>query len=220
MIRLGLNLSLLQMTKKKNLIFSLIFILLFNCSFDDKTGIWSGDKKEKRRVSELEKKQKQIINIEKIYSSKDIYSKEITLEKKINVSKAKKNSSWLMSGLNHENFLGNIYLPGVDNMFLKKKVGKNKFVISKNITSPLVYKNNIIFSDDKGTIFNIDQDGKIKWKKNIYKKIYKKIYKNLVFSIYQNDIFVPWVQNTISLLSFFLNLTVVFSKPLQTNLLL
>ena len=53
-----------------------------------------------------------------------------------------------------------------------------------------IRENNIIFSDDKGTIFNIDQDGKIKWKKNIYKKVYKKIYKNLVFSIYQNDIFV------------------------------
>ena len=60
------------MNKKKNLIFFLIFILLVNCSFDNKTGIWSGSKKEKRRISELEKEQKQIIDIERVYSSGDI----------------------------------------------------------------------------------------------------------------------------------------------------
>ena len=57
------------MIKKKNLIYLLIFILLTNCSFDNKTGIWTGDKEEKRRISELEKKQKKIIDITKIYSS-------------------------------------------------------------------------------------------------------------------------------------------------------
>ena len=95
-----------------------------------------------------------------------------------------------MSGLNHQNFLGNIYLSGIDNTFLKKKIGKNKFSISRITTSPLIYKNNIFLSDDNGTIFNIDQSGKINWKKNIYRKIYKKIYKNLTFSIYKKDIYV------------------------------
>ena len=54
--------------KVKYLIFFLIFILLVNCSFDNKTGIWQGGEKEKRRISELEKQQKQILNVEKIYS--------------------------------------------------------------------------------------------------------------------------------------------------------
>jgi len=95
-----------------------------------------------------------------------------------------------MYGLNHQNFLGNIYLPGINNNFLKKKIGKNKFSV-KNITnSPLIYKNNIYFSDDTGSIFSIDQSGKINWKKNIYKKIYKKIYKNLSIGIYENKIYV------------------------------
>ena len=57
------------MNKKKNLIFFLILILLVNCSFDNKTGIWGGDKKEKRRIAELEKKQNQKIYTDKIYSS-------------------------------------------------------------------------------------------------------------------------------------------------------
>ena len=58
------------------------------------------------------------------------------------------------------------------------------------MASPLIFNNNIIFSDDKGTIYNINNRGDINWKKNIYKKIYKKIYKNLNFSIYQNNIYV------------------------------
>ena len=178
------------MNKKKNLIFFLIFILLVNCSFDNKTGIWSGSKKEKRRISELEKEQKQTKVVDYIYSSKSVYSKEISLTKKISISNPRKNLSWKMSSLNQQNFLGNIYLSGIDNIFFKKKIGKNKFPMSKIISSPLVFENNIIFSDNNGTIFNINQNGEINWKKNIYKKIYKKVYKNLVFSIYQNNIYV------------------------------
>ena len=48
MIKLDLNLFLLPMIKKKNLVFLLIFFLIINCSFDDKTGIWSGGKDEKK----------------------------------------------------------------------------------------------------------------------------------------------------------------------------
>ena len=178
------------MINKKNLIFFLIFILLNNCSFDNKTGIWGDREKEKRKISELEKKQKQVLDVEKIYSSDKTYLKEVPLTKNISLSKPKKNLSWKMSSLNHQNFLGNIYLSGIDNIFLKKKIGKDKFSESRVITSLLVFKNNIILSDDTGTIFNINQSGKINWKKNIYKKIYKKIYKNLVFSIYKNNIYI------------------------------
>ena len=81
------------MNKKKNLIFFLIFILLVNCSFDDKTGIWSGNEKEKIRISELEKEQNQTKNIDNIYSSEDIYSKEVSLIKNISISNTKKNLS-------------------------------------------------------------------------------------------------------------------------------
>jgi len=178
------------MIKKKNIVFLLIFFLITNCSFDDKTGIWSGGKKEKKRISQLEKEQRKIIDVTKIYSSDNVYSKEIALNQNISLSNPKKNLSWEMSGLNHQNFLGNIYLSGIDDVFLKKKIGKNKFSLLKVIASPLAYNNNIIFSDDKGTIYNINDRGNVNWKKNIYTKIYKNIYKNLVFSIYQNNIYV------------------------------
>ena len=190
MIKQNLNLHFLAMTIKKKIVFFLIFISLNNCSFDNKTGIWGEGKKEKRRISELEKKQKQILDIEKIYSSENIYSKEKSLTNKIILSKPKNISAWKMSGLNNQNFLGNIYLPRVNNTFLKKKIGKDKFSIHKAMTPLLAFNNNIALSDDTGTIFYINKRGKIKWKKNIYKKIYKKVHKNLVFSIYQNNIYV------------------------------
>jgi outer membrane protein assembly factor BamB len=83
-----------------------------------------------------------------------------------------------------------MYLSGINNNFLKKKIGKNKFSFSQNKLSPIIGENFIILTDDTGTLFNINKNGKIKWKKNIYKKIYKKIYKNLSVSVYNETIFV------------------------------
>ena len=174
----------------KYLILLLVFNLFANCSFDNRTGIWSGSEKEKKRISELEKEEKNKIEVVKVYTHDNVYSKEISATENIILSAPKKNSSWQMAGLNFQNFLGNIYLPNISNKFLKKKIGKNKFSISKVIASPLTFKHNIIFADDTGTIFNIDQRGKVNWKRNIYKKIYKKIYKNLTYSIYKDNIYV------------------------------
>ena len=178
------------MNKKRNLIFFSLCLLLFNCSFDSKTGIWSGADDEKIRIIKLEQAQIKATNRTKVYSSQSYYFKEKALTKKIILSKPKKNLSWKMSGLNYQNFLGNIYLSGIDNRFLKKKIGKNKLSLSRITTSPLIYKNNIFLADDRGSIFNINEFGEINWKKNIYKKFYKKIHKNLTLTIYENNIYV------------------------------
>ena len=139
------------MNKKKNLVFFIILFLLVNCSFDTKTGIWSGEEVEKEKVVEIKKEQDSKKNIRKIYSIGDEYSLEKTLTKKIKLLKPEKNSSWQMSGRNHQNFLGNIYLSGIDDRFLKKKIGKNKFNLSKTTASPLIYKGNIFLSDNNTT---------------------------------------------------------------------
>ena len=178
------------MNKKKKVIFFLVVLLLTNCSFDNKTGIWSGGEEEKGRISELEKEQKQIIDIDKIYSSDSFHSETISLTNNVNLTEPKKNLGWQMQGLNLQNFLGNLYLSGSDNIILKKKVGKNKFHLSKIMNSPLIFKDNILFSDDTGTIFNINFNGKINWKKNLYKKLYKRVYKNLSYIIYDDKIYV------------------------------
>ena len=176
--------------KVKYLIFFLIFILFASCSFDNKSGIWSGSEKAKKKVSKLEKEQRRVIDVVKVYTSETFFSKEIPAVKSVNLTKPKTNSFWKMSGLNLQNFVGNIYLSGIGNNFLKKKIGKDKFSISQVMASPLVFNDNIIFTDDTGTIFSINQRGKINWKKNIYKKIYKKIYKHLSFSIYKDKIYI------------------------------
>ena len=181
---------LLRMNYKKKLFFFITFLLLNHCSFDSKTGIWGDQKKEREKIAELERQQKEIIEIEQIYSSDALFQKEIQLSKKIVLSNPKKNSSWLTSSLNNQNFIGNIYLEGIDKTFIKKKVGKNKFKIHKSTSQILNYNNKLTFSDDKGTIFNLDENGKVQWKNNIYKKNFKKIYKNLVISIYQNRVYV------------------------------
>ena len=168
----------------------MILILVSSCSFDNKTGIWGDSEKEKKKIADLEKKQKEIIEVEEIFSSEIVFSKEVSLTKNIILSKAKKNIEWTTSNLNNQNFLGNIYLIDIQNKSLKKKIGKNKFSLHSNISTILAHAGNLIFSDDKGTIYNIKKNGKINWKKNIYKKSYKKIYKHLTFSISKNNIYI------------------------------
>tara|TARA_B100001123_G_scaffold450715_1_gene623162 strand:+ start:2928 stop:4280 length:1353 start_codon:yes stop_codon:yes gene_type:complete len=168
----------------------LITVLLLECSFDNKTGIWSGSENEKKRISELEKKQRQKIDVVNIYSYGNEFTQEIKASKASALTEPKKNSSWKMSGLNLQNHLGNIYLPKIDNNFLKKKIGKDKFNISQVVTPPIIYNNNIFFSDDVGTIYSVNLRGKINWKQNIYKKIYNKIYKNLTYSVYKDKIYI------------------------------
>ena len=174
---------------KKSLFFFLTLFLLNNCSFVPATGIWTGENEEKR-IGKLEKEQVKERNREKIYSISSDYVFEKNLSKKINLLKPNQNLSWKMPGFNQQNHLSNLYLPETSNRFLKKKVGKNKFSLSKNTSSPLVYESNIFLSDNRGTIFNINSFGELNRKMNIYTKIYKRIYKNLTISVFENNIYI------------------------------
>ena len=108
------------MLSKKILLF-IVFLLISNCSFDSKTGIWGDKKKERERISDIEKNQKEIIDTEKIYSSDEQFNEEVILNKNIILSKANRNSLWKMSNFNYQNFMDNLYLEGIDNVFLKKR---------------------------------------------------------------------------------------------------
>ena len=44
--------------------------------------------------------------------------------------------------INLENSIGNIYLPGISNIFLKKKIGKDKFSTHNAMTPLLAFDNN------------------------------------------------------------------------------
>ena len=109
------------MINKRRVFFFLILVLLSNCSFDDKTGIWGDSKKEKEKIADLERKQKEIIEVEQIYSSENVFSEEVSLSKNIILSEPKENLEWSTANLNNQNFLGNIYLTGIQNKSIKKK---------------------------------------------------------------------------------------------------
>ena len=63
--------------KIKNIIFFLKFALFTNCSLDNKSGIWSGTEKEKKRIADLERQATQINEVVKIYSSEKFFTEEI-----------------------------------------------------------------------------------------------------------------------------------------------
>ncbi len=172
------------------LFFLLIFLLLNSCSFDDKSGIWNSIEKEKKRIEQLRSAQDREKNVIKIISSEVTYKKEIKPVKNTLLSKPIKNLNWTTSDFNLQNSVGNIYLPGINNIFLSKKIGKKVFMWSKLTSSPLIYDDYIITVDDRGIIYKIDKNGKKIWKTNIYRNIYKKIYKDLAFSIYKNKIYI------------------------------
>jgi len=176
--------------KNNNYFFFLIVLLITSCSFDKKTGIWSGAEVDQEKISELRKEQKRILNTITIFSSESFISKDIPPKKNIILSEPKKNLSWKMTGYNLQNNIGHNYLSGYSNRFLKKKVSKNKFIRSEEMAPLLVSNNYIYVTDDRGSIFKVNFDGRIVWKKNIYKKLYKKLFKKLSFAIYKGKIFV------------------------------
>ena len=49
------------MNKKKSLIFFLVYILLVNCSFDTKTGIWTGDQVVKKKAAQNKVAKKKVV---------------------------------------------------------------------------------------------------------------------------------------------------------------
>ncbi len=169
---------------------TLICIYTSSCSFDKKTGIWDSGKKEKERIAALENEQNKIKDKTKIYSSNKTTLKEVKASQSIILNKPYSINEWKMPGQNLQNYISNIYLSGIENRFLKKKIGKNKFSISQVSSSPLYFDENIIITDDVGSIYSVHKSGKKNWKKNIYKKVYKKIYKNLSTFIHKDKIFI------------------------------
>ena len=179
------------MIKRINYYFLILSLLLItSCSFDKKTGIWDGLKQDRKKIDDLRKDRKRISNTVSVFSSSSFTSEEIPPKKSIILSKPKKNNSWQMSGLNLQNNIGHNYISGFSNRFLKKKISKNRFLRSEEMAPLLISNNYIYITNDSGTIFKVDFDGSVIWKKNIYKKLYKKLFKKLSFAIYKDNLFV------------------------------
>ena len=159
----------------------LISFLFINCSFDNKTGIWTNKDKKKANNKTFQ-------DFKKISTKDDEFNKIIDIKDfNLNLFKPKINNQWkdvfYNYGNNTENFR---YNKKNQLIFKSKKLSKNK--INKFI---LFENNNLILSDKKGNIvvFSINQN-KVISKFNFYKKKFRRIEKNLNLAVEEEIIFV------------------------------
>ena len=161
--------------------FLLIFLLILNnCSFDNKTGIW-------KNVNETPNKQTKVEqNFKILSSSKDPYS-EIIPKKNDFIFKSGNtlisqqwNDIYYNKGNNSENFK---YKSQNLIIFKSKKLSRN------STNQPVLFnKNNFIFTNEKGSLIVFSINGnKVISKFNFYKKKFIKIKKSLNI-IAENDV--------------------------------
>ena len=144
--------------------FILLIILIFlsNCSLDTKSGIWT-------------KKQK-IITEKKEGNIKNLFKKDVILEKELNPSLKIELEGRLIKDSftdNQNNNKGRLDYDG--NL---RSISKFKFSKIKNfkLLEPEILSDNnsLIFHDDAGTLIKFDTTSKVIWKKNYYSKLEKK----------------------------------------------
>ena len=160
-----------------------IFILLSNCSFDNKTGIWQNANDTKSKKTNKFKDFKKIKTKDKVFN--DIINPDKKL--KIILDPVKINLNWLDEYYQNSNNLDNFsYKDTNELVFKSKKLSKNK------TQERLLYKDqNIIVVDEKGNVIVYSiQNQQIIFNYNFYKKKFKKINKELNIIIEKNIVYV------------------------------
>jgi len=150
------------------LIFSLS-IILFECSFDTKTGIWIDKPKQKAAN----------VRLIKLSDDQNKFEKELNPGLTINInSKAKTNKKWTMSGLNYLNLISHLKLSGRIDKFSKYKF--NKIPPSTVKENPLIIEENYFITvGEKGSIVKFVDRKKVQWNRNVYSKKEKKKIENI-----------------------------------------
>ena len=155
----------------KTLVFLLLFFLA-NCSLDKKTGFWTQDEKLELKKIKIEES-----DLKELFLKDEANTKEFNPNLKVEL-KLKPKNNYLNTTDNNNTF--------VNYNGILKKVSKYKFKKIKNFNYyelDLIFdKENIIFFDNKGTIFKFNKQSKLIWKKNIYSKDQKKNRPILFFS--------------------------------------
>ena len=155
----------------------LILILLFinNCSINEKKKFFG---KEKSNVKEIK-------NVKTILTKQIKKEQEFNFSLQIKISDGKFNKNFN----NNQNNIGEVsYEGGLE------KIGNYKFSKFKDFdqidVQPIFYNENLIFSDNKGTIIYYDQNQKKIWKKNFYNKSEKRLKPRLNFARKENILIV------------------------------
>ena len=171
------------MKNEKKLYWSLIYIVLFGCSFG--AGSWND-------LSEEVKIAKQRKDAKIIFSTKEKFNQEIINNKEINLSKPILNKNWLEQNFSSNNFVPHLSYYNKRNLIFKtKKLGKNNFNIKNTDFEPITENNIIFFYDPTGNIFSYSiKRNKIIWEYNFYKKMYKSTPKEINLSISKNNLII------------------------------
>ncbi len=167
---------------KKILVGLFIFIASSNCSFDNKTGIW----KDQRDLKEVTNKKYE--NLKSVFVQKEAFNDEIEVDKnlKIAIDPPIKNKDWSEKYHNQTNNVPNFYYKNKREIILKS----SKFSKSSEMSNAVIYKNNLIYHDSKGTIFvySLSAQKKI-LEYNFYKKKFKKFKKKIYLIAKNNKIY-------------------------------
>ncbi len=166
--------------KKFYLLF--LLILLNNCSFDNRSGIW------KNELETISKKDGTFKDFIKISSEENIFDRKISLDKnfKFKLSALIINKEWEDIFYKENNNFENFKYNDTNELVYKSK----KLTRHKPDDFLLFAQDDLIFTDDKGNIFVFSFNQKrIIFKYNFYKKKYKKIKKKLFITFSENIIF-------------------------------
>ena len=162
---------------------SILLIILSNCSFDNKTGIWKNSNeanlKKEERFKDFETLYTQTKSFNSLIEPKD--NLEIILDS------TQLNLKWTDEYYKNSNNLDNFSYKDLNELIFKsKKLSRYK------TKDRLLYDNQkVIITDDKGNIivYSIEEQ-RIIFKYNFYKKKFKKIKKNLNVIIENNIIYI------------------------------
>ena len=160
---------------KNKFVLIFLFFLFNNCSFDNKTNLWT---KEKLNIENK--------NIKEILKDQKSFIREINPDLKINILSNSLNQDFL-NNLSNNN--GRLIYDG--NL---KSLSKFKFSAIKNfkkVESEIIVGNDyIIFFDNKGSLLKFKNNSKLDWKRNYYTKSEKKLSPLLSMSLKNNTLIV------------------------------
>ncbi len=160
----------------------IIIIILSNCSFDNKSGIWDSNTKTKKKVEQF--KDFKTLRIEE-----KLFDQIIDPEKNliIDFKPIKKNLVWLNKNYNNSNNLDNFSYKNLNEIIFKSKKLTNR-PTNENI---LFDGDKIITVNDRGDIIVFSLSNKnITFKYNFYKKKFKNVDKKLNITIDDNLLYV------------------------------
>ena len=163
----------------RSILIFFLLIILFECSFDNKTGIWT-DKPKPEAANTV---------LIKLSDEQNKFQKELNPELTINFnSQAKTNKKWTMSGLNYSNLTYHLRFDGQINKFSKYKFKKIEHSTIKE--NPLIIEENYFITiGEKGSILKFVNRGKPQWSRNVYSKREKKKIKSISLALSKGKLY-------------------------------